>query len=208
MTDIEATAPPSAPTTICDNVDQFGQECYLQKGHAGRHARVPPSAPTPAAPKGRQRYRHVKTGGEYEYIDVGQLESAPGVLQMVYRSVANGVVWIRPLLEFMDGRFVEVYAPTPEVADLAPPPSAPAPADDLPEWVLAGDGTLHGAIDYWQALSRERAATIATLTGERDALRAVVVAADAMREAVICGFGVKVARDLYDNARAAVKGDR
>ena len=54
-------------------------------------------------------------------------------------------------------------------------------ADDLPEWVLAGDGTLHGAIDYWQALSRERAATIATLTGERDALRAVVAAADAMR---------------------------
>lgn len=85
-------------------------------------ATAPPSAPTPAAPKGRQRYRHVKTGGEYEYIDVGQLESAPGVLQMVYQSVANGVVWIRPLLEFMDGRFVEVYAPTPEVADLAPPP--------------------------------------------------------------------------------------
>ena len=106
--------------------------------------------------------------------------------------------------------------------------AAPAPADDLPEWVLAGDGTLHGAIDYWQALSRERAATIAALTEERDGarkamrakndyalqvddecakLRVVVEAADAMREAVICGFGVKVARDLYDDARAAVKGE-
>ena len=37
----------AAPPRLCDNVDQFGQECYLQKGHAGRHARVPP--PTPAA---------------------------------------------------------------------------------------------------------------------------------------------------------------
>ena len=76
----------------------------------------------------------------------------------------------------------------------AAPPSAPAPAGDLADAIAANAGVLH--------------ATIATLTGERDALRAVVVAADAMREAVICGFGVKVARDLYDNARAAVKGDR
>ena len=54
-----------------------------------------------------------------------------------------------------------------------------------------------------------RAATRAAvaLIAERDALWAVVAAADAMREAVICGFGVKVARDLYDDARAAVKGE-
>ena len=44
-----SSEPPSAPTTMCDKVDQFGQQCYLPSGHSGWHCRVPPSAPAPAA---------------------------------------------------------------------------------------------------------------------------------------------------------------
>ena len=59
-----------------------------------------------------------------------------------------------------------------------------------------------------RAKLRAATRTAVALIAERDALRAVVAAADAMREAVICGFGVKVARELYEDARAAVKGDQ
>jgi hypothetical protein len=52
-------------------------------------------------------YQHVKTGGLYEIVCEGSIESdhAP---QVVYRSLDTGKVWIRPRAEFFDGRFKEL----------------------------------------------------------------------------------------------------
>lgn len=44
--------------------------------------------------------RHSKRGTRYEVITMGKLE-ATLVEHIVYRSLADDVVWIRPLTEFM-----------------------------------------------------------------------------------------------------------
>ena len=51
------------------------------------------------------RWRHVK-GGVYEVLLVA-LREADMSLQVVYRSDATGIAFIRPLPEFMDGRFTQ-----------------------------------------------------------------------------------------------------
>lgn len=51
------------------------------------------------------RYKHVKTGGFYEVLDIATLE-ATGELAVVYKSTENCRRWIRPYEEFCDGRFV------------------------------------------------------------------------------------------------------
>jgi hypothetical protein len=54
------------------------------------------------------RWRHRK-GGEYEVLCIALLEIdlSPHV---VYKSLATGVAYIRPLAEFSDGRFVSLPA--------------------------------------------------------------------------------------------------
>lgn len=55
----------------------------------------------------RQRWRHVKTGGIYELIVGGACMEANNQPVAVYQSVGPGrATWVRPLNEFMDGRFV------------------------------------------------------------------------------------------------------
>lgn len=49
-------------------------------------------------------YRHIKTGGLYQIICHGLME-ADNTLCVVYCSVADGLIWIRPKAEFFDGRF-------------------------------------------------------------------------------------------------------
>ena len=51
-------------------------------------------------------YRHVKTGGVYEFITGAQNESDMECV-VVYKSVGNGIVWVRSNKEFYDGRFEE-----------------------------------------------------------------------------------------------------
>jgi hypothetical protein len=59
----------------------------------------------PNAP--RERWKHAKTGGEYEVLASGRLEAdgESGRKYIVYRCIADGRTWIRPAREFMDGRF-------------------------------------------------------------------------------------------------------
>ena len=52
-------------------------------------------------------WQHVKTGGLYETLSFGEMESDLSMM-VIYRSVADGRIWIRPEAEFYDGRFVEV----------------------------------------------------------------------------------------------------
>lgn len=47
---------------------------------------------------------HVKSGGEYEVVEVANME-ADQTLVVVYRSLSTGQVWVRPYVEFSDGRF-------------------------------------------------------------------------------------------------------
>jgi len=47
---------------------------------------------------------HVKSGGQYEVLMEGTLESSL-VTMTIYKSVDTGKIWIRPSNEFNDGRF-------------------------------------------------------------------------------------------------------
>lgn len=52
------------------------------------------------------RWRHFK-GGDYEILLIALRESDKSP-QVIYRSNATGIVFVRPLAEFMDGRFVPI----------------------------------------------------------------------------------------------------
>lgn len=49
-------------------------------------------------------YRHVKTGGLYEFICYAKHEST-GEVMAIYKSLETGYKWARPESEFNDGRF-------------------------------------------------------------------------------------------------------
>ena len=53
------------------------------------------------------RFEHINTGGIYELIGSGLFESTEEPM-VIYRSIADGAVWIRPKTEFFDGRFQTV----------------------------------------------------------------------------------------------------
>lgn len=50
---------------------------------------------------------HVKTSGEYEVLAVGLLEKTLEEV-VVYQDIDKHHVWVRPLHEFMDGRFIQI----------------------------------------------------------------------------------------------------
>lgn len=54
---------------------------------------------------GGQKYKHVKTGGDYVMLCNATLAVNGGPV-VVYGSVNDGVIWVRPEGEFYDGRFV------------------------------------------------------------------------------------------------------
>lgn len=71
--------------------------------------------PTTGGPAAGERYQHRK-GGTYEVLGVGAMQAgdwcdavwevsvdmAPVV---IYRSETDGLIWVRPVEEFLDGRF-------------------------------------------------------------------------------------------------------
>lgn len=52
----------------------------------------------------RSTFRHVKTGGLYKIVRIATLESNLETM-VVYESLSDGKTWVRPYVEFMDGRF-------------------------------------------------------------------------------------------------------
>jgi hypothetical protein len=54
-------------------------------------------------------YRHVKTGGLYVILGDALIEDG-AVCSIVYQSLADGQVWVRPTKEFFDGRFTKESA--------------------------------------------------------------------------------------------------
>lgn len=47
------------------------------------------------------KYRHYK-GGIYEIVCEAKLEADPVVVMMVYRSDADGMIWTRPKVAFLE----------------------------------------------------------------------------------------------------------
>ena len=58
----------------------------------------------PGVDTARQRWRHTKTGGVYEFVAEAMNEADTSVV-IVYRNVETGVTWVRAASEFFDGRF-------------------------------------------------------------------------------------------------------
>lgn len=56
------------------------------------------------------RYQHLKRGGTYEVISVGENENNRGENLVVYRGEDDGRIWVRPAAQFFDGRFIELPA--------------------------------------------------------------------------------------------------
>ena len=50
-------------------------------------------------------YRHQKTGGLYIVIEWDVYIEASVTKAVVYRNICDGLTWVRPYEEFMDGRF-------------------------------------------------------------------------------------------------------
>ncbi len=55
------------------------------------------------------RWRHVKRGTTYAVVDTGIIEATMTTC-VIYKADADGTTWVRPLSEFVDGRFVEIEA--------------------------------------------------------------------------------------------------
>lgn len=56
---------------------------------------------------GTPTWRHERTGGVYATLMTAERESDHEPM-LVYRSVDDGTVWVRPAEEFFDGRFKRV----------------------------------------------------------------------------------------------------
>lgn len=62
----------------------------------------------PDRPRPFTRWRHLKTGNEYVVLGVGMIEATLTAAVLYRRAVGDPLVWVRPLAEFLDGRFVEI----------------------------------------------------------------------------------------------------
>ena len=50
-------------------------------------------------------WQHVKTGGLYELVETKAMMRADITAVVIYRSLFDGQLWVRPHAEFFDGRF-------------------------------------------------------------------------------------------------------
>jgi hypothetical protein len=53
-------------------------------------------------------YRHVKTNGEYQVLVEWALLEHNQEPHVVYKSMVDNKVWVRPYKEFFDGRFTRI----------------------------------------------------------------------------------------------------
>jgi hypothetical protein len=51
------------------------------------------------------QYRHKKTGGIYRIIERGKLEATLEEVVIYTRASGGDTVWVRPLSEWLDGRY-------------------------------------------------------------------------------------------------------
>lgn len=56
----------------------------------------------------RKLFLHKKSGNVYEVLHIA-IDEKSLVSNVVYRDIDNGLIWIRPVDEFFDGRFTIVY---------------------------------------------------------------------------------------------------
>jgi len=54
------------------------------------------------------RWRHLKRGATY-IVEGSCVIEALLVTGVIYKSEADGTVWVRPLSEFVDGRFEQIH---------------------------------------------------------------------------------------------------
>lgn len=52
-------------------------------------------------------WKHKKTGGIYQFEQECRIE-ATNTPAVMYRSLETGISWVRPLYEFLDGRFEKI----------------------------------------------------------------------------------------------------
>lgn len=64
-----------------------------------------------------QIWQHVNSGGLYVVVGEGVLREHDLTECIVYRSLIDGQLWVRPATEFSDGRFRKL-----SLKDIAPPP--------------------------------------------------------------------------------------
>jgi hypothetical protein len=58
-------------------------------------------------------WQHCRRGTRYTVLHIGTLQTSeePGLddeLCVIYQNISHYAVWVRPLTEFMDGRFIEI----------------------------------------------------------------------------------------------------
>lgn len=149
---------------------------------------TPPVSPTPdsTGPAG-DTVRHVKTGGLYDVVGEGRMQTSDWEREVrtekdeqglrswayqsvdmervtVYRSQADGSLWVRPTDEFCDGRFVGGVGGIPSAPIAAPVREDGATVESMcrafvgPAW---GCGNFMGA-DYYRSRMRDVLASLHT----------------------------------------------
>lgn len=68
--------------------------------------------------------RHVKSGGLYKVMGPAKIEATLEDV-VVYMSLRDGTVWVRPYTEMIDGRFVQATRPPPPDRVTSPEVIAP-----------------------------------------------------------------------------------
>jgi hypothetical protein len=60
-------------------------------------------------------YRHLNTDGTYRVLSEKariETEGMDGEHQVIYQSLKDGQIWVRPKAEFFDGRFERIWSET------------------------------------------------------------------------------------------------
>lgn len=95
--------PGGVTQTVIDIFNASGWEVGGKSDHQGRFLTFTAKRTLVELPEPATRYRHVKTGREYSFTAIGKWE--PNLEPVVIYEAPDGTVWVRPAVEFFDGRF-------------------------------------------------------------------------------------------------------